>query len=577
MLTRHTLALGDTGSGKTASVVLPILQGALRAPRGRFAGGLIIDPKRELAALVEREAPDRMHLLNPSEMGIDLMSGEADALAQLLREWRYRAVAQRILLRTLSFEPHLPTRVMLDHRAPDYTTNAEFWDREGTSLLLTVVAFVLMLIDRRAAPPEDWLADAEPECRWVRALFARAAGGAGERGDNVLALAAWVLDSAFAVHSVRDGSSPFGDMVDFRFGRVARAARDLWIAKGEATDVVRKILEYWLPLTETSGQFWTIVASARAACGASAEPALARTVYFGCEPGASSAYETGDAIGRAAGTDPDGPVLVYQPCDSAASALVAAAIKFIFFRCVTAHPERVRGGDHIPHRKGSRGGGRRLCAPLNEPLLEGSQDVRAGLRPREEGPVTLDPEHGLPEIRIVAAATRGRSGNGDRRLARLERQSDDHLRRTRAEIETNDDEEIFTGIIPRGQARSKIRLESSSIDIGDDVGRRLAHDRLAREIPVLERLQWRKPSEFGLSRSRTGRGDVRGLGCGLRSITNVRSVRSDAGGAFRAATGLRALASTPRRTGLGKLACNGVPGLLSQGAAQPMELAPHRG
>ena len=351
VLTRHTLVFGATGAGKTASVVLPILQAALRAPRGRFSGGLVLDPKRELAVLVEREAPGRLHLLNPSEAGVDLMAGEADALAQLLREWRYREVAQRILLRALSFERHLPTRVLLDHQAPQYTTNSEFWDREGTALLTTVVAFVLMLIDPRTAAPETWCGEAEPEpeSRWVCALRARARGGAGERGDNVLALAAWVFDSAFAVRPVRDGSdSPFGDMPDWRFGRVARAARSLWVAKGEATDIVRQILEYWMPLTETSAQFRTIVASARAACGAAAEPALARTVYFGCEPGASYAYETGDAIGRAAGTDPDGPVLVYQPCDAASDVFLAKVIKALFFERASAHPERVRGGAELP-------------------------------------------------------------------------------------------------------------------------------------------------------------------------------------------------------------------------------------
>ena len=238
---------------------------------------------------------------------------------------------------------------MLDHQAPQYTTNSEFWDREGTALLTTVVAFVLMLIDPRTAVPETWCGDAEPECRWVCALRARARGGAGQRGDNVLALAAWVFDSAFAVRSVRDGSdSPFGDMVDFRFGRVARAARSLWVAKGEAADIVRQVLDYWLPLTETGSQFRTIVASARAACGAAAEPALARTVYFGCEPGASSAYETGDAIGRAAGTDPDGPVLVYQPSDAASDVFLAKVIKALFFESAAVHPERVRGGAELP-------------------------------------------------------------------------------------------------------------------------------------------------------------------------------------------------------------------------------------
>ena len=74
------------------------------------------------------------------------------------------------VLRALSFERHLPTRVLLDHSAPEYTTNVEFWDREATALLLTVIAVVLMLVDRRTPPPEEWLDDAEPECLWVRAL-----------------------------------------------------------------------------------------------------------------------------------------------------------------------------------------------------------------------------------------------------------------------------------------------------------------------------------------------------------------------------------------------------------------------
>ena len=72
--------------------------------------------------------------------------------------------------RVLAFEPGLPTRVLADHRSPPVTTNAEFFDREGTSLLTVVFAFVLMITDRRAPPPEQWCADAEAAARWVRGL-----------------------------------------------------------------------------------------------------------------------------------------------------------------------------------------------------------------------------------------------------------------------------------------------------------------------------------------------------------------------------------------------------------------------
>ncbi|MBM3167551.1 MAG: DEAD/DEAH box helicase, partial [Chloroflexi bacterium] len=45
---RDILGLAQTGTGKTAAFVLPILQRLLRSPRGRV-GALIISPTRELA------------------------------------------------------------------------------------------------------------------------------------------------------------------------------------------------------------------------------------------------------------------------------------------------------------------------------------------------------------------------------------------------------------------------------------------------------------------------------------------------------------------------------------------------
>ena len=57
LLTRHTLALGETGSGKTASAILPVLAAMARAPRGRMGAALVIDPKRELGPVLERLAP----------------------------------------------------------------------------------------------------------------------------------------------------------------------------------------------------------------------------------------------------------------------------------------------------------------------------------------------------------------------------------------------------------------------------------------------------------------------------------------------------------------------------------------
>ena len=50
-LKRHTLVLGETGSGKTASAILPVLAAAYRAPEVGVA--LVIDPKEELGKALE--------------------------------------------------------------------------------------------------------------------------------------------------------------------------------------------------------------------------------------------------------------------------------------------------------------------------------------------------------------------------------------------------------------------------------------------------------------------------------------------------------------------------------------------
>jgi hypothetical protein len=88
-LSRHILAVGGTGSGKTVSCVLPVLRAALRYPGAGPAelrpAIVVLDPKRELAAQVERtvreERLDR-HLVRLGDGGgqIDLFEAE-DRLA----------------------------------------------------------------------------------------------------------------------------------------------------------------------------------------------------------------------------------------------------------------------------------------------------------------------------------------------------------------------------------------------------------------------------------------------------------------------------------------------------------------
>ena len=80
-LKRHTLVLGETGSGKTASAILPVLAAAYRAPEVGVA--LVIDPKHELGSALRRletdadcgdAAPKRLRFIDAQQVRIDLMS-----------------------------------------------------------------------------------------------------------------------------------------------------------------------------------------------------------------------------------------------------------------------------------------------------------------------------------------------------------------------------------------------------------------------------------------------------------------------------------------------------------------------
>ena len=349
ILTRHTLALGDTGSGKSASAILPVVAASLDAPPGRVGGALVIDPKGELGPLLQRAAPERLHVLDPSRHGLDLMSGPDWSLAEDIAAGRYVSAATRIVLRVLGFDPTLPTRVLADHQAPEAgSTNAEYFDRDGSALLVTVLAFVLMMIDRELPPLDEWCH--EFARGWMQGLLDRAHGGPGRRGHNALALAAYVLDAGF----VPDPSAPAPD--DYRDHRArplviaARGAASMWGDEpGEARDLLERVLGYWGDMTSSvPRQFAGVLSSARVACSAIAEPGLATTLYFGCEPGAAGTDVLARDLARAVSRDAPGRVFLYQPSRSGLDALVGKVLKAVFFEAVLNDPDRARGGADLP-------------------------------------------------------------------------------------------------------------------------------------------------------------------------------------------------------------------------------------
>ena len=133
------------------------------------------------------------------------------------------------MLRAVSFVPSSPARVLVDHQQD--TLNADFFAREGTQFLLTVLAFVLMVTQRDAPPPEDWLAGDSRACLWVRALLDRANGGPDARGPNALALAAYALQGPLVEPpKAKPGSvfddNPFDDSLLAHAARFAESFRE---------------------------------------------------------------------------------------------------------------------------------------------------------------------------------------------------------------------------------------------------------------------------------------------------------------------------------------------------------------
>ena len=356
LLTRHTLVLGETGSGKSASAVLPVCAAMAQAPPGRVGAALIIDPKREAGVVLQALAPGRVRHITAQGTVLNLMAGPAWSLEGDLAAGRWLNAATRVLLRVHSLIPATPARVLVEHAVSD--GNQAFFDREGVELLRMVLAFVLMLTDGQAPAPEEWL-DPEAEAdvmAWVRALVARARGEVGGRGANVLALAAWALTGPLTalVPDDRTVSLPGEASPPPRgwlFARAARYARAVWgDAPGEGRDVLDRVAEYWAPMSRIERQYAGVLATARTACSALADAALARRLYFGCEPGYAAARAAGEVLdfARAVSREGGGPLVLYQPALHGPDELVARALKAAFFEAVLHDPDRARGCEDLP-------------------------------------------------------------------------------------------------------------------------------------------------------------------------------------------------------------------------------------
>ena len=354
-LTRHTLVLGETGSGKTARCILPVVAAMAAAPRERLGAAIIIDPKRELGSALEALAPERLHHVQVQEALLNLMAGTRWSLEDDLAAGRWLTAATRILCRAASFVPTSPAHVLMDHERG--SSNPEFFGRESTSLALAVLAFVLLLTSRAFPEPQVRLEADVEAFSWVDNLIERAGGRAGGRGLNALALTAWAVDGPLlAVPSSTGGVRFPTDGVAERdqnwlFGRVAEAALGVLPAgHAEGRDLLDRVLGYWTPIANADRQFAGVRASASCVGADFAAPAIARTRYFGCEPGCGAGRSTNGGLDfrRLVAPDDAGTLVLFQPARDGLDNLVAIALKGLFFGSVLDDPDRAGGGAGLP-------------------------------------------------------------------------------------------------------------------------------------------------------------------------------------------------------------------------------------
>ena len=152
LLCRHVLILGETGSGKTASGVLPAVA-ALFDRRHPVSCALVVDPKREIGealAALEGAGGAEVRAFDPKPgpggPTLNLMAGPQWSLDGDMAAGRYRSAARRMLVRTGTLASTSPGAVL---SGGDGGHREFYWPAEGAQLGVAALALALLLVHRR--------------------------------------------------------------------------------------------------------------------------------------------------------------------------------------------------------------------------------------------------------------------------------------------------------------------------------------------------------------------------------------------------------------------------------------------
>ena len=149
-LRRHTLILGETGSGKTVSGVMPLVK-AILAPDSGVGCALVIDPKRELLAAVRALSRD-VRLVKAGTQGhprsvLNLMASPEWALDGDLQAGFLHEAARKILLRSATLASETPARIWAGLVSTDPRTG--YWQQEGGTLASVALSLALAIVHAR--------------------------------------------------------------------------------------------------------------------------------------------------------------------------------------------------------------------------------------------------------------------------------------------------------------------------------------------------------------------------------------------------------------------------------------------
>ena len=112
-----------------------------------------------------------------------------------------------------------------------------------------------------------------------------------------------------------------------------------------------RVAVYWEPMSRIPNQYAGVLATARIACSALADAAVARRLYFGCEPGYAAARAAGEVLDFARAVSREGGRGRWcstSPRWAAPTSWWPGALKAAFFEAVLHDPDRARGCEDLP-------------------------------------------------------------------------------------------------------------------------------------------------------------------------------------------------------------------------------------